>query len=160
MRVLAVLMVLVVAVVGVFFWQANTGAQMRVESVRAQLLPATEAQETYDRTRAEIASGTFYGRQYQEAEFLMAESFAFLTLTVRMANDGYFPMEWIRLEVAPDASDVLMLAAERIPTLAAKSRGEFEATILTRTGADTNREVTVQYYVLGQPMQATFAMGG
>lgn len=159
MRVLACILVLVTLVVGAFFGYVYYGAQMQIEGITAQVTPATEVQATYDDILAQLDNGSFLGTKYHETEFLMPESFAFLSLTVRMQNRGMFPMDWIQIEVQPDAADILQLPADRTPTLAGSSRGDFSTTLLTRTGADQTRTVTVTYYVLGKQMSVTYQMG-
>lgn len=158
MRVLACILVLITLVVGAFVGYCYYGAQMQIDGVAASLTPAAEAIGTYNDVRDKLANGTFIGTKYADAEFLMPESFAFLTLTVRMTNKGMFPMDWIELEVTPDVADILMLPAERTPSLAGSSSGDFSAILLTRTGVNTKRQVTVHYYVLGRAYTETFDM--
>ena len=158
MRIFAGIMVFVVAVVGIFFGYCYYGAQMQIESVTAILTPAVEMADVYNDTLEALSLDAFYGEQYRESDFLMPDSYAFLTLTVRMANRGLLPQDWIRIEVRPDASDILQLPADRTPTLAAASRGDFSTTLLTRAGAATARTVIVTYYVLGHPYQVEYAM--
>lgn len=158
MKVLAIVMVCLVVLVGAFLGYCYSGMQMQIEGVAASLTPATEVVATYDDIRDQLANEVFLGKVYHETEFLMPESFAFLTLTVRMTNRGVFPMDWIRIEVEPDAADILQLAADRTPTLAASSRADFSTTILTRAGASTSRTIKVTYYALGRQMEAIYKM--
>lgn len=159
MRILTGILVLLTLVVGIFFGYCYTGAQMRIESTAVTVTPATEALGTYESIRDNLANGSFYGEIFYETDLIMAESFEFLTISVRMANRGLFPMEWIRIEVTPDVADVVQLPADRTPSLASNSRADFSATVLTRAGANTNRKITVTYYVLGAEMSATYTMG-
>jgi len=158
MRVLTLIVVVLTLLVGAFFGYCYSGARMRIEAVYAQVTPALEAQEAFAEVTGQVADGTFYGTKYREAEFLMPDSFAFLTLSVRMENRGLFPMDWIRIEVRPDAADVLQLANDRAPSLFAGSRADFTTTLLTRLGADTTRKVIVTYYVLGRAFSAEYEM--
>lgn len=158
MRIVAILMVLITLLVGVFFFYTYNGMRMEIEGVASMMTAAVDAIETYDGVRAQLANGSFYGQQFVETEFLMPDSFAFLTLTVRMRNPGILPMDWIRIEVEPDSADILQLPADRTPSLAAGTRGDFSTTLLTRTGASTLRRIIIHYYVLGTPLTVEHVM--
>lgn len=159
MKVLAIVMVVIVVLVGAFFAYCYTGMQMQIVGVSASFTPATDALGTYDEVREQLETGAFLGTVYEEnAEFLMPESFSFLTLTVRMTNRGVFPMDWIRIEVVPDAADIAQLATDRTPTLASGGQADFSTTLLTRAGASAARTVTVRYYALGRTMEVRYAM--
>lgn len=152
-------MIGIVVIVGAFFGYCYYGMQMQIEGVAASLTPAPEAMEVYDTVMDQLANEAFFGTIYQEGtEFLMPESFAFLTLTARMTNRGIFPMDWVRIEVTPDSADILQIEADRTPTLTAQSRADFSTTVLTRAGADTQREITITYYVLGRQMSVSYRM--
>lgn len=160
MRVVAIILVVVTLLAGGFFAYVYYGAHMEILGVTASVTAAADALPTYDDIRAQLANGTFLGKQYSEVEFLMPESFEFLTLTVRMSNKGAFPMDWIQIEVEPDPADVLQLYESRTPSLAQNTRADFSATLLTRRGASTSRTFTVHYYFLGYKLSVTHRMGG
>ena len=70
---------------------------------------------------------------------------------------GFFPAEWVSLDVVPVAStdgggeDVLQLADPGAYVLAAGSRGDLSATVLTTIPQDAlSRHVRVTCYVLGR----------
>lgn len=159
MRVVAGVLLAIVVLVGAFLGYCYYGAQMQVQAAASTVTPATDATATYNSIVDQLAGGTFLGNAFYEAEMTGAENFQFLTITVRMQNRGLFPMDWIAIEITPNAADVAQLAPERTPSLAANSRGDFSTTILTRAGADTNRKITVTYYVLGQKLSTTYQMG-
>lgn len=159
MRILACILVLITLLAGAFVGYCYYGAKMEIEGIAATLTPAVEAVGTYDSVRSQLANGSFLGTKYYDTEFLMPESFAFLTLTVRMSNRGMLPMDWIQIEVKPNLADALQLPAERTPSLAGNSRADFSTVILTRAGVETARKVTVKYYVLGQQFSVTYDMG-
>lgn len=158
MRVIALILVIVTLLVGAFVGYCFYGAQMQIEGVATTLTPATEAEDTFADLVSQVNNGTFTGTTYYAPEFATAENYTFMTLTVRMQNRGAIPMEWIRIEVSPDAKDVLQLAADRTPALAPNTRSDFSTTLLTHAGAPTTRKVTVTYYVLGHPFSATYDM--
>lgn len=158
MRILAGILALLTVLVAVFFGYCYMGAHMRVEMAVASAIPAADAAEAFADLRVQVNEGSFYGETYREADLSDADGYEFLTITVRMANPGLFPMEWIRLQVRPDVADVLQMANDRTPSLASGSRGDFSTTLLKLAGGDTRREVTVTYYVLGHPFSVVYDM--
>ena len=132
----------------------------QVESVSVVATPATEAQVTFDALMQQVSLGTFAGTQFASADGLNAEGCTFLTYTVRLKNRGFFPAEWIMLNVEPRQSedgrnrDVLQLADERAHVLSANSQGDLAATILHAGDAgDTARDLRAICYVFGQKVE-------
>ena len=158
MRVFACILLLLTLLAAAFWGYCYHGAQMVIEGVAVSLSPAVDAMGTYNQVKTQVSQGTFLGRMYREANFLMPERYTFLTLTVRMSNRGLFPQDWIRIEVAPDPADIALLFNERTPSLSGMSRGDFHATLLMDTGASTSRALSVKYYVLGQPFTVSYQM--
>ncbi len=157
MRVFTCILLLVTLLVGAFLGYCYYGTQMKIVGVAASVTPANEALGTYNEVRQQVSDGVFLGTKYRLDEFAAAEDYEFLTLTVRMENAGFLPMDWVRIEVAPGASDVLQLAATRTPSLAGNTRSDFSTTLLTRTGGGTARKITVSYYVLGRAFSVVFS---
>lgn len=158
MRVIAGILVVLTLLVGAFFGYCYYGAQMEIIGVTTMVTPATEALGTYSQTWAQIQEGSFLGNSWRQADTSAPEAYEFLTLSVRMRNRGLFPMDWLVIEVTPQAADILQLPAERTPTLSARTTADFSTTLLTEAGGGTARTVTVTYYVLGSPFSATFEM--
>jgi len=160
LRVLAICMlVLTVAGAGVVLYGINTMTP-QVESVNVLCTPAVQAQDTFDTVLEELALGTFNGKVFSAAEGISAQESTFITYSVRMKNKGFFPAEWIGLEVSPQQSadgvsrDILQLGDPGAYVLGAGDRGDLHATIL-RTGdaSDTARRLTVTCYVFGRRVQ-------
>lgn len=72
------------------------------------------------------------------------EDCTFLTYTVRLKNKGFFPAEWISLELTEAAqNDVLILPDDSRHMLAAGSMGDIQVTVLNRTNQpDTARDAS------------------
>jgi len=132
----------------------------QVESVTVWTTPAVQAQETFDALAEQAELGTFSGKRFAGAQELAAQDCTFITYAVRLHNRGFFPAEWISLQVSPQQSadgssyDVLQLGDTGAYVLGTGSRGDLSATIL-RTGdaSDTQRTLTVTCYVFGQRVQ-------
>ena len=123
-----------------------------------------QAQDVFDEAMDQLALGTFMGREFDAQPSLRAQDCTFLTYTVRLANRGFFPAEWIALVVTPRsgadgaAGDVLQLADSGTYVLGAGSRGDLSATILTTLdAADTQRELEISCYVFGKKTAFTIA---
>ena len=76
-------------------------------------------------------------------------------MVTRLQNKGFFPAEWISMElVEPKDGDVLALPDDSRHALAAGSVGDMQLTVLRRTDeeeqADTARTLRVTCYVFGR----------
>lgn len=159
MRFLTCVIVAVTVLVGAFFGYCFYGAQVQLESVGTVKTPANEMMDSFSAVREQLSLDAFYGEQFRETEFEAPENYAFITLNVRMKNVGLFPMEWMRVEVEPNAADILQLAPQGdAPTLERMSLGEYAVTVLTLADAETRHTLTVSYYVLGRKHEKEFVM--
>ena len=135
---------------GTVLYGINTLAPV-VEQTTVLVTPAAQAQEIFELATAQVRDGTFTGRVFTDASGLNEQDCTFLTFTVRLANRGFFPAEWIALDVQPADGDVLQLDNVQANVLARGSRGDVAATILHAGDAqDTRRAFSVSCYVLGR----------
>ena len=151
MKALAIAALIVtIAGAGAVLYGINTFAPV-VEQASVLVTPAAQAQDIFDQATAQVRDGTFTGRVFGDAAGLDAQDCTFLTVTVRLANRGFFPAEWIALDVQPAEGDVLQLDNVQANVLPSSSQGDVSATIL-RAGnaADTQRAFTVSCYVFGR----------
>ena len=151
MRVLAIAVLIVtIAGAGAVLYGINTLAPV-VEQTSMLVTPAEQAQEIFDQAVAQVRDGTFTGRVFGDAAGLDAQDCAFLTVTVRLANRGFFPAEWIALQVQPAEGDVLQLDNVQANVLASGHQGDVSATLLcTGSVENTQRAFTVSCYVFGR----------
>ncbi|MDO5378228.1 MAG: hypothetical protein Q4G52_07835 [Clostridia bacterium] len=125
----------------------------QAQQVLVSATPASQAQEVFDNVQSDLENGTFTGRVYGATDNLRAEDCTFLTYTVRLANRGFFPAEWIEMTVIPSegGGDVLQLPEDGGRVLAAGGVGDLSATLLTRADAqDERRTLEVSCYVFGK----------
>ena len=157
LKVLAILVLLAtIAGAGLVLYGLNTLAPV-VEQATVLVTPALQAQEIFDDVMGDLDRETFTGRVFGETGELVAQDSAFITYTVRLNNKGFFPAEWISLEIHPQENadgsgyDVLQLDNNGPNVLYAHSQGDITATIL-RAGEtqQTQREYTVTCYVFGK----------
>ncbi|MBE5799003.1 MAG: hypothetical protein E7321_03530 [Clostridiales bacterium] len=151
MKVLAIVVLIVtIAGAGAVLYGINTLSPV-VEQVSMAVTPAAQAQDIFDSALAQVSRGTFTGRVFAQPGTLNAQDCAFVTCTVRLANKGFFPAEWVSLDVQPVQGDVLQLDNVQANVLASGSRGDIAATILhTGDGAQTPRTYTINCYVFGR----------
>lgn len=129
----------------------------QIVSATATATSATQVQEAFDMIMEQVADGRFTGHVFADAGALTAEQCAFMTYSVRLANRGFFPAEWIALSVSPrmDAQngncDVLQLDDAGAYVLAAGAQGDMSTTVLTTLAPEDTRGVLeVSCYVFGR----------
>ena len=122
-----------------------------IEQATLLVTPAQQAQDIFDGVLAQVGSGTFTGRIFAQPGQLDSQKCTFVTYTVRLSNKGFFPAEWISLDVTPVQGDVLQLDNVQANVLSGGSTGDIAATILhAGDTAQTQRSYTIHCYVLGQ----------
>lgn len=155
MKVLAILALLVtIAGAGMLLYAVNNLSPVVVQA-GVVATPAQQAQEIFDQTAAQLAGETFTGRVFGDAAGLSAQDCTFLTYTVRLENKGFFPAEWVSLDIHPlsdEASqDVCQLNNYSANVLTSRTQGDIAATVLVRGDASkAQRTYTVTCYVLGE----------
>lgn len=155
LKVLAIVM-LVITIAGALavLYGVNT-LTPKVIQVTAQATPAASAQETFDAMMEQYAAGLLGGKAYGDVLGLSAEDCAFVTYTVRLQNKGFFPAEWIALQVQPtalgDKQDMLVLDNGGANVLPAGGQGDLAVTLLTTiTEEQPPRLIEVSCYVFGR----------
>lgn len=124
-----------------------------VEQASTAATPAVQAQDVFEDIASQIANETFTGRVFADAQGLSADNCTFLTYTVRLANKGFFPAEWISLDIQPKEGDLLQMDNYKANVLASGSQGDISATILHRgDDVDMQRAFTINCYVFGKKL--------
>lgn len=153
MKALAIAALLVtIAGAGALLYAVNNLVPAVVQTNIA-ITPAWQVQDGFDRTAAQLADETFTGRVFGDAAGLDAQGCTFLTYTLRLHNKGFFPAEWVSLDMHPAGDDICQLDNYSANVLGSRMQGDIAATLLTRgDAADTQRSYTVTCYVLGRKM--------
>jgi len=153
MKVLAIVVLLAtIAGAGALLYAVNNLSPVVVQT-GVVATPAWQAQDVFDAAAAQLADETFTGRVFGSTAGLDAQDCTFLTYTVRLENRGFFPAEWVSLDIHPSANgeDICQLDNYSANVLGSRTQGDIAATLLTRgDGADTQRTYTVTCYVLGR----------
>ena len=155
LKILAVLMLMVtVAGAAAVLYGVNTMRPQVVQAV-SSVTPAADVQEVFDQTIEKAAQGIFAGKMYADPLTLDAQACSFVTYTVRLHNKGFFPAEWISLQVQPVSSengqDVLVLDSGGANVLPAGAQGDLSVTLLTTVdGEQPQRTIEISCYVFGR----------
>lgn len=151
MRALAIAVLIITIIgAGAVLYGINTLAPA-VEQTSVLATPAVQAQDIFDSVMAQVGKGTFTGRMFGQPGAQDAKDCTFLTYTIRLANKGFFPAEWVSLDITPVDGDVLQLDNVQANVLASGSRGDLNVTILHMgDAAQTQRDYVIQCYVFGR----------
>lgn len=151
LKVLAiVVLIITIAGAGAVLYGIRTLAP-QVEQAQVTVTPASQAQAVFDHAMAQVGSGTFTGRVFSLPGEPSAQDCTFVTYTVRLSNKGFFPAEWVALDMQPVEGDLLQLDNVQANVLAGGSRGDIAATILhAGDAADLQRSYTISCYVFGR----------
>ena len=151
MKVLAIAALIITIIgAGAVLYGINNFAPV-VEQTSVMATPAAQAQEIFDGVMAQVGKGTFTGRMFGQPGALDAKNCTFLTYTVRLANRGFFPAEWVSLNIEPVQGDLLQLDNVQANVLASGSRGDLNATILhVGEAGEMPRTYTIHCYVFGR----------
>ena len=151
MKALAIVVLIVTIIgAGAVLYGINTLAPV-VEQTGVLATPAAQAQEIFDSVMEQMGKGTFTGRVFGQPGVLDAKDCTFLTYTVRLVNKGFFPAEWVSLDIGPIQGDLLQLDNVQANVLSSGSRGDLSATVLhTGDASQTQRNYIVECYVFGR----------
>lgn len=129
-------------------------AEVTVSVVSSDGVSAAEQAESFDTLKAALDQETFVGTLYQKpTEWKGAEDYVYLTYTIRVNNGCLVPIDMIEVQVVPQPTDILQLAALQPHALNPKSQGDVTATILAPKDTHPVREIIVTYYVWGVSFQ-------
>ncbi len=156
LNVLAIVaLVLTIAAAAAVLYGMNTLVP-QVTGVTTSVTPAAQAQDTLDAILRQREDGLFMGKEFDHSDMLIGEESHFVTYTVRLHNLGFFPAEWISLDVSPltdeTGGDILQLENGGANVLYSGAQGDLSVTILTTMDDPAQRERTLQIdcYVLGR----------
>ena len=153
MKILAILaLVATIAGAGAVLYGINT-LRPQVVQTAASETRAQDAADTFAALVSQLENNTFGGKIFGGMGDLRAEECTFVTYTVRLKNRGFFPAEWISMELLePAEGDVLALPDDSRHALPAGSMGDMQLTVLRRTDAQNGaaRVLRVTCYVFGR----------
>ena len=153
MKILAILaLVATIAGSGAVLYGINT-LRPQVVQTAASETRAQDAADTFAALVSQLENNTFGGKIFGGTGDLRAEECTFVTYTVRLKNRGFFPAEWISMELLePAEGDVLALPDDSRHALPAGSMGDMQLTVLRRTDAQNGaaRVLGVTCYVFGR----------
>lgn len=135
-------------------------AQVSVVRLSAQGVSAANDPEGFEAVRQSVEEDTFQGMLYQKPlEWKDASQYTWLTYTIRLHNGCLVPLDMIEAQVVPQSMDILQTADLQVHSLAMKSDGDLQVTILTDKNAHPVRELIVTYYVWGVSFSLKTTLG-
>ena len=135
-------------------------AQVSVVRLSAQGVSAANDPEGFEAVRQSVEEDTFQGMLYQKPlEWKDASQYPWLTYTIRLHNGCLVPLDMIEAQVVPQSMDILQTADLQVHSLAMKSDGDLQVTILTDKNAHPVRELIVTYYVWGVSFSLKTTLG-
>ena len=148
MSAIAALSVLVVMImlVGYLFMTA----EVRIEQVSAQGIPAGNNPEAFEKLVSSVKEQSFQGILFQQPqEWKDASEYVYLTYTIRLRNDCLVPIDMIEAQVVPQSNDLLQIGSSEVRALNPKASGEFQVQVLAPKDTHAVRDLIITYYVWG-----------
>lgn len=151
MKFFAVLMViaLLASIGGVTYLYID--ATVTVEATGTIVLEASAQTPVFDSIAAQMRNNAVIGTVFRQEALNNAADYQFAVYTVRLNNKTFLTADMIEVQVTPIESDILQIGDTGAHALSARSTGDIQATILSRAGTPSMREVTVTYYMWGLP---------
>ena len=135
-----------VLIAGAYIYWA---AELKVTPGGGLVESAADRASAFESIRQSSEIGSVDLIMFQDSIEYGPEQYVFVTYTLRMRNMNLLPAEWIQIDIAPQAGDVLMVRAtvEDVPSF---DEQLVSVVLLTdRTTASYARAATLSYYVYG-----------
>jgi hypothetical protein len=153
-RLARVLTIVTMAVLGVMILLlAGTG--LKVSMAGADISAATEQRPAFDTIAGAILSGDMGSDQFKKVSEPDPARYDMITYRVSVRNPGLLGADWVRIKLAPADSDVALLAAP--VDVGPFGAAEVTATLMTEAGSAPERDIWIEYYVMGSRMSAAVA---
>ena len=148
-RLAEVLTIVTMAVLGVAFlvW---VGTGLKAGVTAADAAQASRQQAAFETISGAILSGDMGSDQFKKVTELSPDHYEIITYRAYVRNPGLLGADWVRLKLSPTERDVAVLTT---PTdIGPFGSTELTAQLLTQAGGDVERELWIEYYVLGGKM--------
>ena len=148
-KILIAIIVLLIALIGWFWFGGALTAEPTVATARASDFP-----EAFSAAASIVRSGAS-SQTFSESALDSAADYELIDASINLKNSGLFAAEWLELKVNGGDGDVAVYslsgAGGDVPAFGS---GYVNVKILTRN-ADASRSATVSYYVLGLKRSVT-----
>ena len=142
--------VVAVLIFGVY---CRLGSKIKVEYIKAEVIPASQSESLFANLRAAAQRGEAGVEVFSDTLPDSAGDCFFLTITYRLTNYGPLDAEWITFQAWPESGDVLQVLGIETD-VNAFGQTDAEVTLLVRNGGRTGqRAVVISYYVLGRKIE-------
>ena len=150
MRVAAVLTALIFLAACGGLYYLYSSAEVTVERISYQAIPASEDAQRFEELRHAFANGGASGIRFSDEVPESAEDWQFITYSLHIKNATFLNADALEIQITPMAGDVLELGDETIWTLPSRSEGDLRVTLLTSIHMHAIREMTLRWYMNGQ----------
>lgn len=147
MRTVAWIMVALVLCVGAALAYSLYAAELGAVVIGVEVTPASDRAEEFSALRQAVEERSLIGVLFLAEPLGEPGEYEFHTYTVRGKNNGFLPADWIRMDVRPEAGDVLQIDKESANQLPAMSEGVMELTVLAKRGSGAERELSMTYFI-------------
>ncbi len=158
MKATGIILILLCVAALVFTGYLYMNTNVTVIGTGCTAVDAMDMADTFNGLKEGIAAESFVGTLFQvKPELGDPAAYQFYTYTVRLQNGTFLPAEVVELQVTPMDADVLQIGDTVRHDLAARSTGDFSATILTTKEMHNVRELKVTWYIWGMPFSQKVA---
>ena len=148
--VLMVVLILLVAFIVYFF--AGSMLDAEVHMVTA---PASDHPDAFASIQNAISANAAPQRFVNDVP-ATADGYTLIDMTLTLSNKGVFTAEWISVEVEGASGDVAVYSLSGEGTdIAGRSAGQLNLKLITAAPANTQRRITLTYYVFGLERRLT-----
>ena len=159
MKVFGIILIVLVlaAVCGVGYIYLT--ARLDIQFVSCIAADGVSQSDTFNTLKSKLATSSFIGTRFSDAELESPEKYQFLTYTVRLNNQTFLKAELIEIRITPMKGDILQAGDETPHNLSSGETAELSAVILTPRDMHAVREATVSYYFWGIPFTTRLTLG-
>ena len=149
LKYIAIFMGILLVISLLLVWYFFATASVSIAAYGAKGTPCVQNRETFEKIKTAMEEETFIGTRFSFEPIGEAEDYALITYTVRLSNQCLVPIDMIEIQIVPEPTDVAQMGNTTVQSLAAKTQGEFSATILVPKDSHSVRQIIVTYYVWG-----------
>lgn len=141
---LTIVFVILLAFVGLFFWGGTLDVQTNVMTA-----PAADHPDAFASIQSILSANAAPVRWCGDVP-ASADGVTLVDMTLTLTNNGFLPAEWLDVEIAPANGDIAVYSLSgETADVPARSAGQLNLKLITRADSNTQRTVTVSYYVYG-----------
>ncbi len=160
MKYVAIILIIITLVAGGVAVYALLNTSLAVEGQGFQAINASDRSAEFFTLQSVMDRNALQGVVYREASLDDATAYNYYIYTLRLHNKCLVPAEMVELQVSPSMSDVLMYGESGEIAIAAGATRDVWCAVVTEGAPSAIREITITYYLCGNPYSVRFTHGG